>query len=58
LKNLKKERFTMPLKKGKSKKAFQENVSKLRDEGKPLNQALAIAFDIKKKASGKKKKTK
>lgn len=47
----------MPLKKGKSKKTFKANVSKMRDEGKPLNQALAIAYDMKKKAS-KKKKTK
>lgn len=49
----------MPIKKGKSQKTFKENVSKMRDEGKPLSQALAIAYEAKKqsaKKSSKKKK--
>ena len=46
----------MPLKKGKSKETFSKNVSKLRDEGKPLAQALAIAYDVQKKAKKKKAK--
>lgn len=43
----------MPLKKGKSKKAFQYNVKELMDTGRPQNQALAIAY-----AEAKKKKEK
>ena len=40
----------MSLLKGKSKKAFGENVGKEMDAGKPQKQALAIAFAMKKKA--------
>lgn len=46
----------MPLKKGTSKKTFSANVGKLRDEGKPLSQALAIAYSVKKEAQKKDKK--
>ncbi len=34
----------MPLKRGRSKKVISENISKLRHEGKPQNQTMAIAF--------------
>lgn len=47
----------MPLIKGakaKSKKGFSENVSRLRNEGKPGKQAVAIAYSL---AKNKKKKS-
>jgi hypothetical protein len=44
----------MPLKKGKSKKAFRDNVEKLVNEGRPVKQAVAIAYSEK----GEKKKKK
>lgn len=39
----------MPLKKGTSKQVFKENVKKELAAGKPLKQALAIAFAQKRK---------
>lgn len=36
----------MPLEKSKSKKAKSRNISKLRREGYPQAQAVAIAMDI------------
>ena len=45
----------MPLKKGRSKKVISENIATLRREGRPANQAIAIAFS---KAGLSRKKTK
>ena len=39
----------MPLKKGKSKKAFADNVKISQAEGKPIKRAVAIAHSIKRK---------
>ena len=46
----------MPLEKGKSKKAFHENVKTEVRAGRPLKQSLAIAYTEKKAASKKAKK--
>lgn len=35
----------MPLKKGRSRKVISKNISLLRREGKPLKQAVAIAYN-------------
>lgn len=43
----------MPLKSGKSKKAFSENVKTEMAAGKPQKQAVAIAYSVARK--GKKK---
>lgn len=43
----------MPLMKSKSKKAFSKNVAKEMDAGKPQDQALAIAYSVKRKAPKK-----
>lgn len=45
----------MPLVKSKSKKAFSENVRREIEAGKPQRQAVAIAYSVKRKATGKKK---
>ena len=43
----------MPLVKSKSKEAFQKNVKAEIKAGKPVKQALAIAYDVKRKAGKK-----
>lgn len=44
----------MPLIKGKSQKAFKHNIEAEMDAGKPQKQALAIAYNVKRKNSKKK----
>lgn len=46
----------MPLKKSMSAKAFRENVKAEVKSGKPVKQAVAIAYNVKKSASKSKKK--
>ena len=46
----------MPLKKSMSAKAFRENVKAEVKSGKPIKQAVAIAYSVKRSAAGKKKK--
>ena len=45
----------MPLKKSPSKKAFKENIKAEVKAGKPVKQAVAIAYSVKKSSKGKKK---
>ena len=46
----------MPLVKSSSKAAFRKNVRAEVRAGKPVKQALAIAYSVKRKAQGKKRK--
>ena len=43
----------MPLVKGTSPKAFDENVKAEKTAGKPLKQALAVAYSVQREASRK-----
>lgn len=45
----------MPLKSGKSKKAFEYNVRELAKTGRPIKQAVAIAYSVKRKSKSKSK---
>lgn len=45
----------MPLKKGKSQGAISSNIREERRAGKPLDQAIAIAYNV--AGKGKKKKS-
>lgn len=46
----------MPLVKSLSKAAFRKNVRAEVRAGKPVKQAVAIAYSVKRKAAGKKRK--
>jgi len=46
----------MPLKKSTSKKAFAKNIKAEIKSGKPVKQAVAIAYAVKRKAAAKKAK--
>jgi hypothetical protein len=48
----------MPLKKSKSKKAFQSNVKEMIESGHPVKQAVAAAYSVKRKAATKKRSSK
>lgn len=48
----------MPLKKSASKKAFTKNLRTELGVGKPIKQALAIAYSVKRRAGGSKSKRK
>lgn len=43
----------MPLTKSPSKKAFSQNVKREIQAGKPQKQAVAIAYSVKRKATGR-----
>lgn len=43
----------MPLTKSAKKAAFGKNVAELIKSGRPQKQAVAIAYDVKRKAQGK-----
>jgi len=46
----------MPLKKSTSKKAFESNIKAEAKSGKPVKQAVAIAYSVKREAAKKAKK--
>ena len=46
----------MPLVKSASKSAFRKNIKAEVKSGKPIKQAVAIAYSVKRKAAGKKRK--
>jgi hypothetical protein len=46
----------MPLKKSASKEAFRKNIKAEVQSGKPVKQAVAIAYSVKRDASKKGKK--
>lgn len=46
----------MPLVKSATKGAFRKNIRAEVDAGKPVKQAVAIAYAVKRKAQGKKRK--
>ena len=46
----------MPLKKSTSKEAFRKNVKAEVEAGKPIKQAVVIAYSVKREASKKGKK--
>ena len=48
----------MPLIKSTSKKAFGENIARERSAGKPIKQAVAIAYSEKREAARSKSKSK
>ena len=48
----------MPLKKSTSKTSFRKNVKAEIEAGKPVKQAVAIAYSVKRKAAAKKGKMK
>lgn len=47
----------MPLVKSASKNAFRKNIKAEMASGKPQKQAVAIAYDVKRKAAAKKGKS-
>lgn len=49
------ERIAMPLVQSKSKKAFEQNIRREIKAGKPPKQAVAIAYSVQRRASGRKK---
>lgn len=55
IQKMKLEKFKMPLKKSASKKAFNQNVAAEVRAGKPVKQAVAIAYDVKRRAKKRKK---
>lgn len=46
----------MPLKTGKSRSAFSDNVRELMHSGRPQKQAVAIAYAVKRRSKRKKKR--